>query len=379
MKYLITMPALTASLFFMYCLKAGAASAYPVDTEIMGMTLRTSVDSILAQVLLQAPDSGATGTDATIEALLSRCRSIPELPSPEDLAWIAREHTIDTATALLIHCLEQLPGVRETQSLFQSELGKRRRNDPEQLNFLAQHADHYKILFIPGWGYQSNGEVTGSNLRIPREIISALGFETHLVEIPDFGSVEGNAQYLADSLRQHLKGEKKVLLASASSGGSAVALALTESDIFNHPDLAGWLNICGVLRGSPVIDRFLDWPRSLLLRLWSFFQGWNHEELLSLSRRYSAGRFGRFRPPPHLAVLNYVGVPFSAQVSNSGKTPFRLLRSLGPNDGLTLITDALAPGHTVIALGSDHFIREDPEIDLKTVALLPVLLHLIED
>jgi hypothetical protein len=48
------------------------------------------------------------------------------------------------------------------------------------------------------------------------------------------------------------------------------------------------------------------------------------------------------------------------------------------NDGLTLITEALAPGYTVMAVGSDHFIREDPDIDMKTAALVPVLLRLIE-
>jgi len=49
----------------------------------------------------------------------------------------------------------------------------------------------------------------------------------------------------------------------------------------------------------------------------------------------------------------------------------------GPNDGLTLITDALAPGYTSMAIGSDHFVREDPEIDIKTAALLPTLFKLM--
>jgi hypothetical protein len=31
-----------------------------------------------------------------------------------------------------------------------------------------------------------------------------------------------------------------------------------------------------------------------------------------------------------------------------------------------------------MAVGSDHFIREDPDIDMKTAALVPVLLRLIE-
>jgi hypothetical protein len=51
-----------------------------------------------------------------------------------------------------------------------------------------------------------------------------------------------------------------------------------------------------------------------------------------------------------------------------------MLRSDGPNDGLVLLTDVIAPGSlTVVALGSDHFFAEDPEIDRKTVALMKLV------
>jgi hypothetical protein len=39
-----------------------------------------------------------------------------------------------------------------------------------------------------------------------------------------------------------------------------------------------------------------------------------------------------------------------------------------------LLTDVIAPGSlTVVALGSDHFFAEDPEIDRKTVALMKLV------
>ncbi|MDX1736306.1 MAG: hypothetical protein R3228_18155, partial [Halioglobus sp.] len=180
-------------------------------------------------------------------------------------------------------------------------------------------------------------------------------------------------------LRHHLAGEKRVILASASSGGPAISLALMQPDIAGSNKLAGWINICGVLHGSPVIDRFLPWPRSLVLRTLALFEGWSLPELLSFSRARSQQRFARFSAPPQTVILNYIGIPFSGQVSDEGKFFYRLLRREGPNDGLTLVTDALAPGYTIMALGSDHFIREDPDIDLKTAALLPVMLQLIEE
>ena len=45
---------------------------------------------------------------------------------------------------------------------------------------------------------------------------------------------------------------------------------------------------------------------------------------------------------------------------------------------VTLILDALAPGDTIMALDNDHFVKNDPEINLKTAALVPVLFRPIE-
>jgi hypothetical protein len=323
--------------------------------------------------LLRADDASAGVSDPGL-----RCEPAGTLPDTGSLRSITRRHSIDTATALLIDCLNSMPENRHTRSLFLSALSAAPGAGAARADFLAQRADAYTVLFVPGWGYLSNGEETGGNLRRPREIISAMGFEIHLVPLADYGSVEDNAATLAGALRRQLQGGKRVVLASASSGGPAVALALGERDIAEHPLLAGWINICGVLRGSPVVDHFLSGLGPLFLRAISLFQGWTYAELLSLSRSRSLSRFERFAAPPQLVILNYVGIPFSGQVSSRARTLYDLIADLGPNDGLTLIPDALAPGYTIMALGSDHFIAEDADIDRKTAALLPVILKLIE-
>ena len=39
----------------------------------------------------------------------------------------------------------------------------------------------------------------------------------------------------------------------------------------------------------------------------------------------------------------------------------------------------LLPGTlTVVALGSDHFIADDPQIDAKTLALMKLVVHAVE-
>jgi len=51
------------------------------------------------------------------------------------------------------------------------------------------------------------------------------------------------------------------------------------------------------------------------------------------------------------------------------------LKEIGPNDGLTLIEDALAPGAlTLFMPGCDHFLLA-PDMDRRTQALARLLLR----
>ena len=52
------------------------------------------------------------------------------------------------------------------------------------------------------------------------------------------------------------------------------------------------------------------------------------------------------------------------------------MREDGPNDGLSLIPDLMVPNaYSILAPKSDHFFAEDPEIDIKTIALLKTILE----
>jgi hypothetical protein len=380
MKYLVTIPALCLSLAILTLAKTSDVRAkdYPLDTTIAGMSISTRVDTETARDMLLVDQETASSEDHKDLQWEYQCHSLGDVPDIQFQREVTREYSIDTATALLLNCLTGIPEISVTQALFLSELAARRERDRSQADYLSSRSGSYVVLFVPGWGYLSAGEETGANLRKPRELISQFGYDTGLVPLRDFGSIEENAAILVESLRAYLGRDRKVLLVSASSGGAAVALALTQPDIAAHPMLAGWLNINGVLRGSPVIDRLRTWPGSLLLWVLAAFEEWTHDDLLSMSRERSLARFSKFRAPEQLVILNYIGVPFSAQVSRRGRTLFRILQSSGPNDGLTLVTESLAPGYTILAVGSDHFVNEDPEIDVKTEALLPVMLKLIE-
>lgn len=58
--------------------------------------------------------------------------------------------------------------------------------------------------------------------------------------------------------------------------------------------------------------------------------------------------------------------------------PGEAIRSLGPNDGLTLLADELIPGGVVVTdVGLDHYYK-DPIIELKTIALAHVVIEELE-
>ncbi len=377
MKYAITLSVVCFTLLTLSFPRLADAltKTHSVHATVAGVEVHTRVDSAVASQLINGNVPETVSAD--LRTRLS-CHSIEELPNAQDLQDITRDYSTDTATALLIQCLSTLPRIQQSQQLFLSELALRRKADPGQAAFLAAKANEYVVLIVPGWGYQTNADVTGSDLATPREIITGLGFENHLVAVEDTGSVERGAKILVAAVDKHLHSGKKIILVSASSGSPIVALALNDPAIATHPQLVGWLNICGVLRGTPVIDTFLPWPKSLLLHAVALYEGWNYADLLSLSRAQGKPRYDSFKPPAQLTIVNYIGIPFSGQVSELGREFYSMLKAQGPNDGLTLIPDALAPGYTIMAVGMDHFVNNDPEIDIKTAALVPVLLKLIE-
>ena len=310
MKYTITLSALCL-LVVLLSISRGAhalTNAHPVHATIAGIEVNTSVDSAIASEFIG--NNGRYFSDINLHKPLS-CSEAGKLPDANRLLEVTNDYSTDTATALLIHCLYQVPHVQQSQDLFLSEVDHRRNGDFKQAAFLSARADDYTILVIPGWGYQSSADETGADLARPREIIDSLGFENHLVAVEDNGSVEDGARILIEAITKHSQAGKKIILASASSGGPTVALALQNPAVANLPQLVGWLNICGVLRGSPVIDSFLPWPKSLLLRAIAFFEGWNYTDLLSLSGSRSKPRYQGFVAPAQLTIVNYIGIPFS--------------------------------------------------------------------
>lgn len=351
------------------CLFLGACSAIPripVQGDIFGQRVATTVDSEVARYYLERYAQGRHDNPETDQRISALYRAHGgSLPSREELKAISVALSVDFAALFFADRLLQDSCNKTLNRLFAHYLEHDVRVD-------STNSAAYQILFVPGWDYVSSGGLTGSDFARPRKLATRAGFENHLVRLPPTGSVEAGAMVVAAEISRLRRSGKKILLAGTSSAGPAIHLALGELlDDRERSAVKVWLNLGGILRGTPLVDYFEALPQRVLLDFYAWAKGWDRQAVRSMGTVASRKRFSRLQLNSDLVVINYVGIPLSGQLSRYGGTGYRMLRSDGPNDGLVLLTDVIAPDSlTVVALGSDHFFAEDPQIDRKTLALM---------
>ena len=351
---------------------------YPVDTDIFDESLETSVDSPMAKYYLENYLHGHNSDpllDSRIGALY--LKQDGRVPSRQELKILADEYSVDFAAVFYADHLYRKEENRTIQQAFNDYL----KNGGDPSSSLQVDVDKYLFLFVPGWDYVENGHITGADFAVPRRLVSAYGVENHLVTIPPHGSVEENAAVLASAVETHGDKGKIIVLVGASSAGPAIYLSLAENrDNACFDSVKGWLNIGGILYGSPVIDYYQAWPRSWFFNVAVGFKGWDKDKILSMSTMQSRKRLERLDGiDQDILVINYVGLSLSGRLSRYSKDYYSILASEGPNDGLAYLPDMVAPGGvTIIAPSSDHFFAEDPAINDKTIALLKVVIAYLE-
>lgn len=133
-------------------------------------------------------------------------------------------------------------------------------------------------------------------------------------------------------------------------------------------DRSAWLNVGGLLHGTPLADVGLSWPTCWFVYL-AVLPDRSFEGIRSLSPAPSATRLTAIIFPQDTLIVNYLGIPLSGQISDQARGGYSRLKMDGPNDGLTYLAGAVAPNSvTIPELGVDHYFRR-PDIDLKSLAL----------
>jgi hypothetical protein len=289
----------------------------------------------------------------------------------EVLATRARTDSADAAALALAAALESEPRNREFRA---------RLEDPAtQDTDLAPARARYLFVMVPGWRYRVNRE-TGADLAQPRARLERLGFATVLVPLDENGAIDANARALAAEVARLRADGRALVLVSTSKGGPETHLAL---DILGRAGEAGhvaaWVNIGGLLNGSAIADGWAAWPRRWLAAFVLAFNGFDMAAIDSMTTAASRARFAGAVLPDHVLVVNYLGVPLASEVSPPARDGYAILVEGGPNDGLTLLADAIVPGGvTVVARGLDHFYAA-PDLDDRIAAMGRAIVRRLEE
>ncbi|MEN8130995.1 MAG: hypothetical protein ABFS45_12535 [Pseudomonadota bacterium] len=293
----------------------------------------------------------------------------------ETLKFISDNFSVDFAAILFADYLLKHESNKRFQSHFDDVLSKiKYQLKSENLYYCADYSNYF-FLFVPGWFYKSD-PWTGAALARQRRIVNQLGIDHSLVEIDENATIEENAKVVAESIIQYGQAAKKTILVSVSKASAEVALAIGQLlDSEQTRGIAAWINIGGLLRGTPVADSAMRWPKRWLAKTYFLFKGWDFASVVSMTTQRSRVRWEQLKIPRHMLTINYIGIPLSGDVTVLARDRYMKMRKHGPNDGLTLIADAIAPNSVTLAqMGLDHFFL-DPEIDIKAMALIRTLIH----
>src|SRR5262245_38082273 len=289
----------------------------------------------------------------------------------EALAAVARTASTDEAALLFAAAVERLPRNRAFRARFDAAL-----TGP-----LVPPAgqERYLFVFVPGWLYRTNPE-SGADFARPRRVLAAGGYAVRLAEIDEDAPVEAKGGAVAAELEGVAGDGRRLVLISTSKAGPETQLALDRLERAGKAThVAAWVNIGGLLNGTAVADYWAAWPRRWLAAFAFAFMGHDTNAIPSMQMAPRRARFGELRVPDAVLVVNYIGAPRAAEVTSGAQGDYAIVLPHGPNDGLTLLADALVPqGVTVVERGLDHYFAT-PDIDRRIMAMAQAVLETLAE
>jgi hypothetical protein len=341
--------------------------------HLAGSPIETTVDSELARHFLERQAPGVAARP-DLDAVIERARA--ELRGPNSaaaVARIAREASPDLAALLLAEALLDDDRSAALRRLYREELNDAVRGGPAPLD-----TSRFTLLFAPGWLYRSHPE-TGAGFERQLALAAEIGIDADRIDTDENATVEHNARVIAEDLQRRAASGRRYVVVSASKSGPEVALALAMLSPDAARQIAAWVNVAGVLGGSPLVDGALVAPRCwAALALFGWRRG-GLDGMRSMSTRLRRAALPALRVPEHVLVVNHVPLPLSGHLSRRARGGYEEMRSLGPNDGLALTLDEIIPGAaTLVEIGLDHYMSA-PDIDRRTVALTRAVLRLVAE
>jgi hypothetical protein len=350
----------------------------PTAGTIVESRVVTTVDTRLAKSYLETSLAEASRHDQIKVVRRLRAQYDQRPMSWELLRDLTHETSVDFATLYFIRRTIMDQRNAKWQSRFAALVRALRARSTLSIRKELEgriELNRFRFLFVPGFHYRTDPS-SGADFSGPRTYLHNCGFDTRLVEVEEDGTIEQNATFIAEAVREESSPGKRLIIVSTSIGGPETAVALGKLlSVDDMRSVAAWISVGGLLGGTVLADQAEQWPMSWLAKLAFLVKGIDARALPGMVTVSSRRRMNELRFPKSLLVLDYVGVPLSGQVPADVKGRWKTLARFGPNDGLTLLADeVLNSGRVVFEIGQDHYYR-DPEIDLKALALACLVLE----
>jgi len=352
------------------CAGAPEGNGIRATGEVGGRPFSAELDAEIARYYVE--DFPEAHPENWHEALARLERQLgPGVPETQRLAKIARRHdSTDLAALLFIDAVYRHPRNRRFAACMRRMENNRHTPGSDAREALAAVRERFIVVLAPGWLYRDQA-TTEADFERTRGVLDAAGIEHVFVATRQDGTVEANARTLAERIAALDPGARRIVLVSASKSGAEVHLAMGRLlEAADRDKVAAWINVGGLLHGTPLADHWTGFPHNLAARALMAWQGWSWASLRSLRTQPGRARLAAAELPRDLLVINYIGVPMGSQLTHGAHARYRRLAAeYGPNDGATPLAHAAVEGGiTVTEPGVDHyFLRTD--IGRRTLAM----------
>ena len=321
------------------CHNTGVAqNLISVNGALFGRPIETKVDHKLAKAMLTNPD------DSSVLQLFSDYRT-HEL-NTETLSEIAQKYSTDVSILFFVERLYEQEKNKQAQDYYLSMISE---NMEQKLSLLQD----YYIVFVPGFRYKH--AVNGSDFLSQRHFLDSIGMAYEMIETQEIGLAEDNAGIIIDRLRELNKRHSNIIVISVSKGSLDAAVAFgTLSNIEEISSVKAWINVCGILKGTPVADTWIQPFRRWWLSRGLFLigeRGINVKGVLTgMSYNRCKEEYKALKIPTEILTVSLTAVPLGKQ-GKKRKIPV-------PNDGFSPLADSIIEdGVVVIEVGLDHYFR----------------------
>ena len=345
---------------FEYSYHTGIAQNIPVEGTLYGRPFQAYVDHELAKTMLANP------ADSSVVQLFSNY-SARELTT-ETLSEITQKYSFDVATLFFIEQLYAQEENRQLQDFYLTAIDTLSLEDKTSaLSFLQD----YFIAFVPGFRYKNLVD-NGGNFLQQRLLFDAAGIDYELIDIEETGRIDVNAKIVAQRLQELCQLHHNIIVISVSKGGLETAIALGKlDDPQTVSSLKAWINVGGILKGTPVADYWAKPFKRFWIACGLFWANIKVDLkglLTDMSYQQGKERYNTLHIPSEIYTINIIAASLGHKIEE--KSVFT-----SPNDTFSPLADSITEdGAVVVEMGLDHYFK-NIDLNVRMVALLQYIVH----